>query len=160
MTEKNIALVVGATGLSGSYAARHLKEAGRTVVTMSRSAVDLPWSDRHIAADLEDADASKAALKAASDVTHVFYCTWSRRESEAENVRVNAAMIRNLFDGIPDAPVRHAALVTDLKHYLGSFDAYPPTSASFFDVFDACAPAASSPPDPERHTDAQCHPCP
>ena len=124
MTDKNIALIVGATGLSGSYTGRHLKEAGWTVVTVSRSDVDLDWSDRHIAADLTDAGQSKAALAAASDVTHVFYCTWARQATEEENVRVNGLMIRNLFGGIEAAPVRHAALVTGLKHYLGSFDDY------------------------------------
>lgn len=124
MTAKNIALIVGATGLSGSYTGRLLKEHGWTVVTLSRSAVDLEFSDRHIAADLKDADATKAALTAAQDVTHVFYCTWSREANEDENVRVNALMIRNLFEGITDAPVKHAALVTGLKHYLGSFDDY------------------------------------
>jgi nucleoside-diphosphate-sugar epimerase len=124
MTANNIALIVGATGLSGSYIGRHLKSEGWTVVTISRSAVDLDWSDRHIAADLEDGAGAKAALTAAQDVTHVFYCTWSRQSSEDENVRVNAAMIRNLFDGIAEAPVQHAALVTGLKHYLGSFDDY------------------------------------
>jgi nucleoside-diphosphate-sugar epimerase len=124
MKSENRALIVGATGLSGSYAARYLKEQGWTVVTLSRNAADLPWSDRHVAADLEDAAASKAALPAASDVTHVFYCTWSRQPNEEENVRVNAAMIRNLFEGLAHAPIRHAALVTGLKHYLGSFDDY------------------------------------
>jgi nucleoside-diphosphate-sugar epimerase len=124
MSKQNTALIVGATGLSGSYAGRYLKKQGWAVVTVSRSAADLSWSDRHIAADLEDATASKAALAAASDVTNVFYCTWSRQANEEENVRVNAAMIRNLFDGIADAPIRHAALVTGLKHYLGSFDDY------------------------------------
>lgn len=122
--KNNIAFIVGATGLSGSYTGRHLKAAGWTVVTLSRGAESLPFSDRHIAADLTDAAASRAALAAASDVTHVFFCTWSRQDTEAENVRVNAAMIRNLFDGIAGAPVKHAALVTGLKHYLGSFDDY------------------------------------
>ncbi|HET8997324.1 MAG TPA: SDR family oxidoreductase [Acetobacteraceae bacterium] len=124
MNDGNIALIVGATGLSGSYAGRHLKGQGWTVVTVSRSAADLPWSDRHIAVNLEDAAAAKAALAAASDVTNVFYCTWSRQANEEENVRVNAAMISNLFNGIEAAPLRHAALVTGLKHYLGSFDDY------------------------------------
>ena len=95
MNKHNTALIVGATGLSGSYTGRHLKEAGWTVVTLSRSAADLPWSDRHIAADLEDGAATMAALKAALDVTHVFFCTWSRQKDEAENVRVNALMIRD-----------------------------------------------------------------
>jgi nucleoside-diphosphate-sugar epimerase len=124
MTEQNVALIVGATGLSGSYAGRHLKEQGWRVITLSRSAADLPWSDRHIAADLENADASRVALAVASDVTNVFFCTWSRQANEDENVRVNALMIRNLFEGLSAAPIRHAALVTGLKHYLGSFDDY------------------------------------
>lgn len=94
------------------------------MVTVSRSAVDLAWSDRHIAVELENAAACKAALAAASDVTHVFCCTWSRQTSEVENVRVNEAMIRNLLDGITAARIKHAALVTGLKHYFGSFDDY------------------------------------
>ena len=124
MSNGDIALIVGATGLSGSYTGRHLKQQGWTIVTVSRRAAALPWSDRHIAVNLEDAAAAKAELAAAADVTNVFYCTWSRQPNEAENVRVNAAMIRNLFDGIAAAPLRHAALVTGLKHYLGSFDDY------------------------------------
>ena len=124
MTTKNTALIVGATGLSGSYAAQRLKQVGWTVVSVSRGAVDLPWSDRHIAVDLEDGEASLAALRTAADVTHVFYCTWSRQANEAENVRVNAQMIRNLFAGLAQAPLRHVALVTGLKHYLGSFEDY------------------------------------
>ena len=124
MAETNVALIVGATGLSGSYTGRLLKEQGWTVVTLSRGAADLKFSDRHIAADLQDAAATAAALQAARDVTHVFFCTWSRQANEAENVRVNAAMIRNMFDGLAHARIRHAALVTGLKHYLGSFDDY------------------------------------
>ena len=124
MSNGDIALIVGATGLSGSYTGRHLKQQGWTIVTVSRGAAALPWSDRHIAVNLEDAAAAKTELAAAADVTNVFYCTWSRQPNEAENVRVNAAMIRNLFDGIAAAPLRHAALVTGLKHYLGSFDDY------------------------------------
>lgn len=124
MIEQSIALIVGATGLSGSYAGRHLKQRGWTIFTLSRSPTDLPWSDRHMSVDLKDAAASREALAAASDVTNVFFCTWSRQANEDENVRVNAAMIRNLFDGIATAPLRHAALVTGLKHYLGSFDDY------------------------------------
>ena len=124
MDNGHVALIVGGTGLSGSYAGRYLKKLGWTVVTTSRGAADLPWSDRHIAIDLQDLASSRAALAAASDVTCVFYCTWSRQSTEAENVRVNARMIRHLFEGVAQAPLRHAALVTGLKHYLGSFDDY------------------------------------
>src|SRR6185312_14935015 len=49
----------------------------------------------------------------------------SRQANEAENIRVNAAMVRNLFDALrPAGTLRHTALVTGLKHYLGPFEAY------------------------------------
>ncbi|MEL7133343.1 MAG: SDR family oxidoreductase [Pseudomonadota bacterium] len=124
MSAHRTALIVGATGLSGSYTGRHLKDAGWTVASLSRSQSQLDWSDRHIAADLTNAGATTDALQDVQDVTHVFYCTWSRQETEAENVRVNTAMIRNLFDGLQNAPLQHAALVTGLKHYLGAFEDY------------------------------------
>ncbi len=49
-----------------------------------------------------------------------------RQPTEAENIRVNAGMVRNLLDGLRAAGggVRHVALVTGLKHYLGPFEAY------------------------------------
>lgn len=124
---ERIALIVGATGLSGSHTGRHLKEHGWTVVTVSRSEAELPWSDRHIAVNLKDRSESVRALEAASDVTNVFFCIWSREANEEENVRVNAAMVRSLFEGLDGAPIRHAALVTGLKHYLGSFEDYAKT---------------------------------
>ncbi len=124
MSRKKVALIVGATGLSGSYTGRLLKDNGWTVVTASRSEVALEFSDRHIAADLTDAGAAKQALAAAHDVTHVFFCIWSMQANEEENVRVNSAMVRNLFEGLAEAPIKYAALVTGLKHYLGSFDDY------------------------------------
>ena len=55
----------------------------------------------------------------------VFIATWSRQANEAENIRVNAAMVRNLLDALRGAgSVGHVALVTGLKHYLGPFEAY------------------------------------
>lgn len=127
MSGNKTALIVGATGLSGSYAGRLLKENGWSVITVSRSPADLEWSDRHIATDLTDAAASAKALQSADDITHVFFCMWSRQATEEENVRVNSAMVRNLFDGVALAKIEHAALVTGLKHYLGSFDDYAKT---------------------------------
>jgi nucleoside-diphosphate-sugar epimerase len=124
MSKDNVALIVGASGLSGSYTAKRLKREGWTVVTVSRGTLDVRWTDRHIAVDLKSASDARTKLAAASDVTHVFYCTWSREANEDANVRVNADMIRNCFDGIAKAPVKYAALVTGLKHYLGSFDDY------------------------------------
>ena len=57
--------------------------------------------------------------------THVFITTWQRQPTEAENIKVNSAMVRNLLDALlPLGSVQHVALVTGLKHYLGPFEAY------------------------------------
>jgi nucleoside-diphosphate-sugar epimerase len=117
------ALVVGASGIVGSATAALLVEQGWTVHGLARRPVEqagvLP-----VAADLQDAAATEAAL---ADVRPdaVFITTWLRQDSEAENIRVNSAMVRNLLDGLPKAAgPRHVALVTGLKHYLGPFEAY------------------------------------
>lgn len=48
-----------------------------------------------------------------------------RRATEAKNIKVNGAMIKNLLDELsPQKSIEHVALVTGLKHYLGPFDDY------------------------------------
>lgn len=77
-----------------------------------------------VALDLTDAEGTRAAL---ADVapSHVFIATWSRQATEVENIRVNGSMVRHLLDALrPAGSVRHVALVTGLKHYLGPFEAY------------------------------------
>ncbi len=121
---KRTALVVGVTGIGGNHVARELLAAGWDVVGLSRRAPqDLP-AVRHVAADLLD-PAGLAAALADVEPTHVFITTWMRQDTEAENIRVNAALVRNLLDALsPKKSVRHVALVTGLKHYLGPFEAY------------------------------------
>jgi nucleoside-diphosphate-sugar epimerase len=117
------ALVVGATGIVGSAISSLLRENGWTVHGLARS---LHAQEEVVAvrADLRDAQATAAALRNVNP-TAVFITTWLRQDSEAENIRVNSAMVRNLLNGLPkpNAP-RHVALVTGLKHYLGPFEAY------------------------------------
>lgn len=56
---------------------------------------------------------------------HVFRTSWLRQKTEAENITVNAAMVRNLLDVLsPAGSLEHVALITGLKHYLGPFEAY------------------------------------
>ncbi|MGI4949800.1 MAG: SDR family oxidoreductase [Janthinobacterium lividum] len=122
MTTKT-ALVVGASGIVGGATAALLAAEGWTVHGLARRPVALPGIEP-VAADLQDADATKAAL---ADVRPdaVFITTWLRQPTEAENIRVNAGMVRNLLDGLrPGGSTRHVALVTGLKHYLGPFEAY------------------------------------
>ena len=117
------ALVVGVSGIVGSATADLLVREGWTVLGLARRAVDraevVP-----VVADLQDAAATAAAL---ADVRPdaVFVTTWSRQDSEAENIRVNAGMIRNLLDALrANGSTQHVALVTGLKHYLGPFESY------------------------------------
>jgi nucleoside-diphosphate-sugar epimerase len=119
----NTALVVGASGIVGSATVRLLRREGWTVHGLARR----PTAEAGVipvAADLQDAAGTAAAL-ADLRPDAVFITTWARQDSEAENIRVNSAMVRNLLDGLrPGGSTRHVALVTGLKHYLGPFEAY------------------------------------
>jgi nucleoside-diphosphate-sugar epimerase len=117
------ALVVGASGIVGSATAALLVNKGWTVHGLARRPAHQEGV-APIAADLQNAEATAAALANVSPDA-VFITTWLRQDNEAENIRVNSAMVRNLLDGLrkPTAP-RHVALVTGLKHYLGPFESY------------------------------------
>ncbi|TGO03776.1 epimerase [Serinibacter arcticus] len=117
------ALVVGASGITGSALVNQLTDAGWRVTGLSRSPV--PGSSaEHVAADLRSLASLRDGL-ADLHPTHVFIAAWSRQETEAENIRVNAGMVRDLLAVLgPQGSVRHVALVTGLKHYLGPFEAY------------------------------------
>ncbi len=126
------ALIVGATGIVGHSLAEHLVRQGWKTFGVAR------WPSNDIkglvpiAANLLDASALRGALKEVRP-THVFYATWSRHHTEAENIRVNGAMMRNLLDALrPQKSIEHFAAVTGLKHYIGPFELYakgapPPT---------------------------------
>ena len=121
---KKKALIVGVSGIAGSSLADLLlASADWTVYGVARRPGDreglLP-----IAVDLQDAAATHHALQAVQP-THVFLTTWLRQPTEAENIVVNAGMVRNVLAAVsPAKTVEHVALVTGLKHYLGPFEAY------------------------------------
>jgi len=119
------ALVIGATGISGWNTARRLLDNGWEVHGVSRRPAEGLDGMTQIHVDVTDREATAAAIRD-SDFTHVFYCTWQRRPTEAENRKVNGAMLANVLDPLP-ATVQHVALTTGLKHYLGPFEAYAKT---------------------------------
>jgi len=129
---KYTALVVGSTGIAGLALANRLaSQADWTVYGLARNpSVSLEIGA--IAADLLQPDSLREALKDLRP-THVFLASWLRQSTEAENIRVNSAMVRNLLNAVSSAgSVQHVALVTGLKHYLGPFESYgkgalPPT---------------------------------
>ncbi len=117
------ALVAGATGIVGQATVAELTGAGWAVTGLSRTPL-VQQGVVSVAADLQDAAGLTQALFDQRP-SHVFITTWARQASEAENIRVNAAMVRNLLEALrPAGSVRHVALVTGLKHYLGPFEAY------------------------------------
>lgn len=118
------ALVAGATGVVGLNLAQHLQQLGDwTIYGLARNPT-LPQGMQPLTADLQDAASVRTAV-AGVRPTHVFLTTWLRQPTEAENIRVNSAMVRNLLAAVaPEQTVQHVALVTGLKHYLGPFESY------------------------------------
>jgi nucleoside-diphosphate-sugar epimerase len=121
---RKTALIVGVSGIvGGNLADLLLAEKDWAVYGVARR----PGKREGIlpvAVDLRDAEATRSALKDVKP-THIFLTTWLRQPTEAENIRVNAGMVRHVLDAVTDAKsVQHVALVTGLKHYLGPFEAY------------------------------------
>lgn len=119
----NKALIVGSSGIVGSATGAVLTENNWQVWGLSRKPVKQDGVTP-VAADLLDTASLASALSGLAP-SHVFISTWLRQATEAENIRVNAGMVRNLLDAVRGAKsVRHVSLVTGLKHYLGPFEAY------------------------------------
>lgn len=119
-----IALVVGASGITGSNLAERLIAEGWETYGLSRKPLQENPRLKPVAADLLNIESLKTAL-ASVRPTHVYITTWMRNDTEAENIRVNGLMIKNLLEALSGhKSVQHVALVTGLKHYLGPFEAY------------------------------------
>lgn len=119
-----IALVVGASGITGGNLAEKLIQEGWETYGLARNPDRTNGKLKPIAADLLDIQSLRNGLSEVKP-THVFITTWMRNDTEAENIRVNALMVRNLLEVLsPKKTVEHVALVTGLKHYLGPFEAY------------------------------------
>ena len=118
------ALVVGVSGITGSNLAERLIAEEWTVYGLARNPGTELSGLIPVSADLLSIDSLITALSDVSP-THVFITSWMRNDTEAENIRVNSLMVRNLLNAVaPKKTVQHVALVTGLKHYLGPFEAY------------------------------------
>ncbi|POH63753.1 MULTISPECIES: SDR family oxidoreductase [Cryobacterium] len=117
------ALVAGASGIAGSALVDLLTAEGWSVIALSRTPVAARPGVIPVSADLRSVDSLRTAL-APHSPTHVFFTAWLRQDTEAENIVVNSAMVRDLLSALADAPVQHVALMTGLKQYLGPFEAY------------------------------------
>jgi nucleoside-diphosphate-sugar epimerase len=121
---EKVALVVGSSGITGSNMAEKLIATGWKTFGLARTPQSSIDKLIPVAADLLNPEKLRNALATISP-THVFITSWMRNETEAENIRVNSLMVRNLLNVLsPKKSVQHVALVTGLKHYLGPFEAY------------------------------------
>ena len=119
-----IALVVGASGITGSNLAKKLISKGWVTYGLARKPDQEIEGLKPVAADLLDIESLKTALAKIAP-THVYITSWMRNDTEAENIQVNSLMVRNLLNVLSGKQsVQHVALVTGLKHYLGPFEAY------------------------------------
>ena len=119
------ALVIGATGVTGTPLTEELLAAGWPVYAVSRrtpmlrAGIDSKGL-HHVGVDLTDAHACVAALGGLEGVTHVFYCANAPQSSS------RLAMLRNVLDAIESggAQLENVHLTQGTKYYgchLGPF---------------------------------------
>ena len=116
------ALVVGVTGIQGGTLARRLVANGWEVTGLARRPAA---EDDRIARPQTCWNQFPSPCRRGSRSDACVLHSWSRQATEAENIEINGAMLRNLLAALDDArSLKHVALVTGLKHYLGPFEAY------------------------------------
>ena len=118
------ALIVGASGIVGNNLAQRLLDQGWKVHGLARHPPTEIAGLKPVAADLLEPASLRSAL-AGLDPTHVFIATWVRRRDRGGELRRQRRHGAEPA-GRPRRPkaLRHVALVTGLKHYLGPFEAY------------------------------------
>jgi len=117
MDNKNVALVVGASGIIGNALVETLaSHPDWAVRALRRTGIH---GVATIDADLHDAAATAAALRAAHDTTHVFYAALAPQPDLAQEETVNLAMLENLLDGLKGAgaPLQRIVLYQGAKVY-------------------------------------------
>uniref|UniRef100_A0A5B7BZZ9 Iridoid synthase n=1 Tax=Davidia involucrata TaxID=16924 RepID=A0A5B7BZZ9_DAVIN len=131
---QSVGLIVGVTGIVGNSLAEILPLSDTPggpwkvygVARRPRPAWNADHPVDYIQCDISDAADALAKLSPLTDVTHIFYTTWTNRPTELENCEANGTMLRNVLKAlIPNATnLRHICLQTGTKHYLGSFESF------------------------------------
>ena len=120
-------LIAGASGLVGAAAVESFQKAGYDVVAVSRRKPEVEGDTpfRHVALDLQDAAACKAAAGDLADVTHVVYTAVYEKPgliagwSERDQMDTNLAMLRNLMEPLAASAtgLQHLSLLQGTKAY-------------------------------------------
>ncbi|KAL8115176.1 hypothetical protein AgCh_021852 [Apium graveolens] len=123
---KNVAVILGSTGLVGKELARRLlSRGGWKVYGVARKAnvTNLKDSNYHfISCDLLQPAETRKKLSFLYDVTHIFWITWASEFplDSRECCEQNKAMMCNALNALlPTAKgLRHFSLQTGVKHYI------------------------------------------
>ena len=125
MSPKKV-LIAGATGLVGYAAMKQFASApGCDIVALSRRKPDETFGARWLPLDLADSAACRTLAPEFRSVTHLVYAALHERPGlvagwqEKEQIRINEAMLRNLFEPLQQAApgLRHVALLQGTKAY-------------------------------------------
>ena len=124
---RNKVLVAGASGVVGAAAVEAFLREGWEVVALSRRAPEIAGSQAftHLAVDLQDAAASRAALGALSGVTHLVYTALFEKPGliagwqEQDQMNTNLQMLKNCLEPLEAAgnPLQHVSLLQGTKAY-------------------------------------------
>ena len=125
-SSSSTALIIGASGLVGTAAARSFAEAGWRVVTVSRRSPELlaDLALEHLTLDLGDAAGCRAATRDLGSVTHVVYAAVHELPglmpgwSDPRQIETNGRMLSNLMEPLADqARLQHVTLLQGTKAY-------------------------------------------
>lgn len=106
---RNVALVAGGSGIVGHAVAKELRAQGWTVRTLARRPIE---GMETITVDLTDREATIAALKAAADITHLFYAALNQDPDLSIEAERNGRMLSNTIDGLEEAGAPLARIVS------------------------------------------------
>jgi len=117
-------LVIGALGVVGrAVMERFAGRPGLDAIGLARRTPDFAREATWVSADLRDAQATRAALTAHGDATHVVYAALNEQADlvrgwrDQENVALNNRMLSNTLDALRGAPLRHVTLLQGTKAY-------------------------------------------
>lgn len=127
MSGHRTALVTGSGGVIGRNVIEHFVGQGITTRGVSRRAPAETDGWEHVAVDLLDAGAARAAIsESAADTTQLVMGAYIESSDPREQIAVNVALLENTLDALQaaGAPLQHVTLYQGMKFYgahLGGF---------------------------------------
>lgn len=127
MSSKNVVVVAGVHGVSGSASAIQWSAVpGTKVYGLSRRAAEVPAGVEEIRVDLLDRNDVQQKLGGLKNVTHIVFGAYIEKATAQEKSEVNVAILRNLLDVVEAASpsLRHITFYQGGKAYgadLGPF---------------------------------------